>query len=180
MNFEFIKQLSKMEVWKYATDIERVSYEVSTHGRVRSTLKSTGATRILKERLCGPDRNRAIVSLGRLNQSYIYHLVARVFIPNPDNLPYVDHIDGNPRNNHVSNLRWVNNQVNQWNSRIRNDNTSGMKGVRFLTDRNKWAARWFENGVEKKKTTFATMEEAYEYRKQMVEKHYGPEYIEDR
>ena len=37
----------------------------------------------------------------------VHRLVATLFIPNPDNLPYVDHIDTNTLNNAVENLRWV-------------------------------------------------------------------------
>ena len=39
---------------------------------------------------------------------YVHELVALTFVPNPNNWPYVEHIDGNKSNNHADNLRWTN------------------------------------------------------------------------
>ncbi len=43
---------------------------------------------------------------GKRRHRYLAILVAEAFIPNPHNYPIVRHYDGNPYNNHVSNLRW--------------------------------------------------------------------------
>jgi hypothetical protein len=47
------------------------------------------------------------VGLGRNNQKYVHRLVAAAFVPNPESLPEVDHIDGNRLNLAVENLQWV-------------------------------------------------------------------------
>lgn len=59
---------------------------------------------------------------------YAHRLVAEHFIPNPDNLPYVHHIDEDKLNNHVSNLAWVTAKEN--NAEHRKKNPEARKNIK--------------------------------------------------
>lgn len=54
----------------------------------------------------------ALFKDGELRTFSVHRLVAEAFIPNPDNLPEVNHKDENPENNHVDNLEWCSRQYN--------------------------------------------------------------------
>lgn len=71
---------------------------VSTYGRVKKNGK------LLKQ----ADSHGYKVAAGR----GVHRLVAITFLPNPDNLPVVNHIDGNRSNNNIDNLEWVSQQDN--------------------------------------------------------------------
>ena len=49
---------------------------------------------------------------GAVYKHLVHRLVAQAYIPNPDNLPEVNHKDGDCQNNHVNNLEWVTRQEN--------------------------------------------------------------------
>lgn len=87
---------------------EKEGYQVSDMGDVRSFINNRHG--IGKEsHLLKPQPNKhgyLTVCLGRGNRRLVSKLVAKAFIPNPDNLPLVRHMDDNPKNNQVDNLRW--------------------------------------------------------------------------
>ena len=90
----------------------------------------------------------------------VHRLVALAFIPNPENKKCVDHIDGNPLNNNLTNLRWATYTENSRNSKISIRNISGTKGVHFYNRDNKWKASIRFEGKQTYLGCFDTMEEA--------------------
>ena len=65
---------------------------------------------------------------GKRKNESIHRLVAQTFIPNPDNLPVVMHLDNDPLNNHVSNLKWGTQSDNIKQAFEDDRKTSPMKG----------------------------------------------------
>jgi HNH endonuclease len=51
-------------------------------------------------------------SEGRTVTKYLHRLLAEAFIPNPEGLKFVNHIDGNIKNNKLNNLEWVSHSQN--------------------------------------------------------------------
>lgn len=100
----------KNEIWK---DIEGYDgeYQISNYGRVRSFKNKN--IKILKEYLT--PSNYRFVKLykdGKQKGHLLHRLVAQAFISNPDNKPFVNHIDGNQLNCSISNLEWCSHQEN--------------------------------------------------------------------
>jgi len=124
-----------IEEYKPIQDFE--TYEISNLGNVRNKLTN----RILKPNNDGNGYRK--VSLYEDKKKYckkIHKLVAQAFIPNPDNKLCIDHTDNNRLNNNVTNLRWATHQENNRNRQLSTKNTSGIKGVSFNKNKNKWEA----------------------------------------
>lgn len=95
-----------MEKWR---DIKGFpGYQVSDNGKVRSFMNNRHGIGTESHELKQVYNNHGYptVCLGRGNRKLVSRLVAEAYIPNPNNLPLVRHIDDNPKNNRRDNLLW--------------------------------------------------------------------------
>lgn len=86
-------------------------YEVSNMGRVRSVgrvVKRGNDAYSVKSRIIkiGMKNTICLCKDGKPEYHLIHRLVAEAFIPNPENLPIINHKDENPLNNRADNLEW--------------------------------------------------------------------------
>lgn len=95
------------EIWKPACGYEGY-YEVSSLGRIKSLPRNgtISSSKILKEHLVNGYNCPMLQKNGVKKFEKVHRLVAKAFIPNPYNLPVVNHKDGNRSNNAVENLEW--------------------------------------------------------------------------
>ena len=102
----------------------------------------------------------------------VHRLLGICFIPNPDNLPIIDHIDRNKLNNDLSNLRWVSVQENNKNC----DKYENPKG--YLREYWEWSKpnqkyyfrvrfTYYENQKRKSKS-FKSLKEGEEFQKEFI------------
>lgn len=132
------------EAWRAVVGYEG-KYEVSNHGRVRSLNfnKKKGKTQVRRLRKNNRDgyfyvdlwsnNKRKVFKVARLN--------AIAFIPNPLNLPQVDHINRDRADDRTENLRWSDGTQQNYNQKRRRDNTSGIRGISWDARDNLWVAQ---------------------------------------
>ena len=135
-----------MEEWRDIPGYKGL-YQVSNLGRIKSLIdkkydlnekvvKIINREKMLKQNLTKKGYcNVKLYKNGKGKTYKIHRLVAKTFIPNPENKPQVNHIDGNKQNNCVSNLEWNTNEEN-FNNAIK-INLVKTKKIRLIDKNNK-------------------------------------------
>jgi len=91
----------------------------------------------------------------------LHRLLAEHYIPNPNNLPIVDHIDGNVSNNNINNLRWASHSLNSINRRWFHKKPEHERFIRYVKSLNRWRVHYQRFKIQK---TFKTKTEALCYK----------------
>ena len=144
-------------------DIEKIIPDYPTYSILRTGFVRDLRTHALKE---GHNqlgyRSIALHNKDGSKGFLLHRLVAQAFIPNPDNLPEVDHIDRNPSNNAVENLRWANDFTQAQNKGDQKNNTTGYKNIH--AEDNFFRVVLKRDGKMVCRKRFAKIEDAVKYR----------------
>jgi len=156
------------EVWKDI--IDSPNYEVSNLGNVRHKRNKNILTPRVSIKKRGYKCCQVYISdeNDKQRNQKIHRLVATAFLPNPDNLPVVDHIDRNSENNRLDNLRWYSQSDNNRNTNVRKDNKSGHKGVYWMEAKQKYKAEVSLNKKNIHIGVYKTLEEAVKAREEYI------------
>lgn len=127
------------EEWRDIPGYEGI-YQASNLGNIRSnyTKLQGHPTRSKGGILKATSNNNGYLSValykdGKKKKYLIHRLIATTFIPNPNNLPQINHKDENRHNNHADNLEWCTARYNNWygTARIRSAITAGKPVQQF-------------------------------------------------
>jgi hypothetical protein len=142
------------EAWKDIKGFEGL-YQISNLGRVKSLKRNitfkdgrvcNKEEKIIKNRL---SMGYFFVCLCKNSKSYpkkIHRLVAEAFIPNSENKPCIDHINGIRTDNRIENLRWVTYSENNMSPIYREKRKGLMKGHVFSKEHNNKISKANTNG----------------------------------
>ena len=101
------------EIWKAIetkSETNRCNYQISNFGRARSINKNSKVERLLKPAKAAWNflQLNLVLKNGDKQGLYYHRMVANTFLKKKKDLNFVIHLDGNKENNHVDNLKWVN------------------------------------------------------------------------
>jgi hypothetical protein len=106
------------------------------------------------------------------NRHYLAHRLAWLYMYGEWPKHQIDHIDGNKTNNRIENLRDVDNSENHRNTKVNSNSTTGILGVCWCSEANKWRAYIHIGGRQKRLGSFDDIADAAKARAE-AEKKYG-------
>lgn len=125
-----------------------------------------------KDRQVGVANSSKRLTTFMQGKSYLVHRL--IFLYHKGYSPKcIDHIDGNYLNNRIENLRESTIAENQWNCKIRKDNSSGFKNVYYVKKSGNWRVLLQLNNKSKSFGTFKDLELAAFVAEQAREKYHG-------
>lgn len=128
-NLEVVDTSAVGTCWKDIPEFDGI-YQVSVEGKVKrirhfsphaTCNKLYQRAMILKEQEDEDGYIRVSITNPKTKYSRewgVHQLVAKTFLPNPNNLPVVNHIDGNKKNNHKDNLEWCTVEYNNYHAKL--------------------------------------------------------------
>jgi len=145
--------------------------QLPTQAEIKQLLHYDPVTGVFRWRFARTSRIKPWDVAGSLNANgYTYinwskklmlaHRMAWVYMTGEWPKQHIDHIDGNPANNSLVNLREATNKQNHENQSLRTDNTSGFRGVSWSKQKKKWKAYITHNKKQIYAGFFSTPQEA--------------------
>lgn len=98
--------MKQPEIWKPIQELDE-NYHVSNYGRIKSFMQDKKNGKLLKQRNMHDYVQYLINYKGKHLAIYAHRICAQYFLPNPENLPEVHHVNKKKNENFVGNLAWV-------------------------------------------------------------------------
>jgi hypothetical protein len=154
-----------MEIFKDIQGYENL-YKVSNYGNIKSLFKGEDKAIILKTSIVQGYVSCGLWMSGKGKMIKVHRMVAITFMPNPRNLPEVNHIDGDKLNNNLENLEWCSKRENICHKEnVISKKKKGSKYVGVSPVRecnNRWKAYCLLNKKQNYLGTYGSEEEAHQ------------------
>ena len=141
-------------------------YKINREGEIWSEKRQGSKGHFIKFSNCGKGYLMTYGCVkGRRTKFMKHQLLAKQYIPNPENKPFVDHINRNRSDNRLENLRWVSHLENNNNKCVYKNNLTGHVGIRERCGG--WSAEAYYNKKTIKRQ-HKTLEEAIAWREETL------------
>jgi hypothetical protein len=149
---------------------ELFSYDPKTGNFIRLSKYSSN---IVVGSIAGHKDKKGYVRMMVLGTLYRAHRLAWLYMYGVHPKDQLDHINNIKSDNRICNLREASGFQNNWNIKLKKNNTSGHKGVIYRKDSNKWRARCLLNRVAYNLGSFVNYDDAVAAYQEFAKKHHG-------